>query len=209
MSVIDRLSSSLGRRDQGPNQELAAELCETRSRADIEEVVANLSNEDRRIQSDCIGVLYEIGYIDPDLIAPYAGDFLALLRSRNNRLVWGAMAALSSIAGRQADQIYEQLDLVLEAIDKGSVITVDGGISVLAGVATANEDYESRIVPYLLEHLRTCRPKEVAQHAERAAVAVNTRNRDEFIQVLEGRLEDLSETQQTRLRRLMRKLMIE
>jgi len=209
MSVIDRLSSSLGRRDQGPNQELAAELCETRSRADIEEVVANLSNEDRRIQSDCIGVLYEIGYIDPDLIAPYAGDFLALLRSRNNRLVWGAMAALSSIAGRQADQIYEQIDLVLEVIEKGSVITVDGGISVLAGVATANEDYESRIVPYLLEHLRTCRPKEVAQHAERAAVAVNTRNRDEFIQVLEGRLEDLSETQQTRLRRLMRKLMIE
>ena len=209
MSVIDRLSSSLGRRGDAANKELAAELAQTQNRDEIAELVANLSNKDRRIQSDCVKTLYELGYIDPGLIAPYVDDFFPLLRSRNNRLVWGGMIALSTIATLQPDCIYDRIDDVLEAIDRGSVITVDAGISVLVHLAAANPDYEERMVPILLAHLRTCRPKEVAHHAERAAVAVNTRNRNEFIQVLEGRLEDLSETQQTRLRRLLRKLMIE
>ncbi|RMG40594.1 MAG: hypothetical protein D6732_03190, partial [Methanobacteriota archaeon] len=41
MSVISRLATSLGRRDDVPNQELAKELVETQARADIAELVAN------------------------------------------------------------------------------------------------------------------------------------------------------------------------
>jgi hypothetical protein len=87
MSVISRLASALGRRDDVPNQELARELAETKVVEDIRELVVNLQNRDRKIQSDCIKVLYEIGYIASELIAEYAEDFLALLRNRNNRLV--------------------------------------------------------------------------------------------------------------------------
>ncbi|NUQ06049.1 MAG: hypothetical protein HUU31_19320 [Anaerolineae bacterium] len=45
-------------------------------------------------------MLYEIGYAVPDLIADYAADFLALLGSRDNRMVWGGMTALGVIADR-------------------------------------------------------------------------------------------------------------
>jgi len=69
MSVIDRLASSLGRRDSVPNQELAQELSKTKNADEIRELIENLNNKDRKIQSDCIKVLYEIGYIAPELIA--------------------------------------------------------------------------------------------------------------------------------------------
>ena len=51
-----------------------------------------------KIASDCIKTLYEVGYLKPELIAPYVGDFLKLIKSRENRLVWGGMLALSTIA---------------------------------------------------------------------------------------------------------------
>ena len=73
MSVINRLATTLGRRDDVPNRELARELAETKAVEDIRELVANLQNRDRKIQSDCIKVLYEVGYIAPELIAEY-GD---------------------------------------------------------------------------------------------------------------------------------------
>ena len=89
MSVITRLAFALGRRDDVPNQELAKELAVARAVDGVRELVANLQHPDRNIQSDCIKVLYEIGYIAPELIAEYVEEFLALLKSKNNRLVWG------------------------------------------------------------------------------------------------------------------------
>ncbi|MBU0491418.1 MAG: hypothetical protein KKA73_06000 [Chloroflexi bacterium] len=208
MSVLDRLSSSLGHQDDGPNKELAAELGQARdpdaAAAAVAELVAGLDDPDRRVQGDCIKVLYEVGYICPDLIAPYASQFLDLLTSRNNRLVWGAMIALSTIADQQAAAIYAQLDRVLGAIARGSVITVDAGITVLARVAAADPAYAARLVPYLLEHLRTCRPQSVALHAETCAVAVNAGNRSQFSAVLRQRLAGLNPAPQARVKRLLR-----
>ena len=86
MSVINRLAHSLGRRDEVPNQELARDLAAKKNIAAIKEIVENLANKDKNIQADCIKVLYEIGVIDPDLIADYAEDFVKLLMSKNNRL---------------------------------------------------------------------------------------------------------------------------
>ncbi|MHB2149698.1 hypothetical protein ACX8XP_11630 [Calditrichota bacterium LG25] len=82
MSVIERLASSLGRRDDVPNQELARELANRKANDEIRQLVENLKNPQRNIQSDCIKVLYEIGYLAPELIAPYAANFLELLKSK-------------------------------------------------------------------------------------------------------------------------------
>jgi hypothetical protein len=43
----------------------------------------------------------------------------------------------------------------------GAGVTVDNGVKVLAAVAAANENYRTELLPYLLQHLRTCRPKDV------------------------------------------------
>jgi hypothetical protein len=88
MSVLNRLASSLRRRDEVPNQELARDLASNRDKAGIREIAENLRNKDKNIQADCIKVLYEIGHLEPELIADYTEDFAKCLKSKNNRLVW-------------------------------------------------------------------------------------------------------------------------
>jgi hypothetical protein len=88
MSVTQKLATSLGRRDEVPNQELARDVAAREDKAAIKELVENLSHKSKDIQNDCIKVLYEVGYEKPKLIAPYLKDFLALLGSKNNRLQW-------------------------------------------------------------------------------------------------------------------------
>ena len=147
MSVLNRIAHFQNRRDEVPNQELARELAEKKDREGIREIAENLWNKDKRIQADCIKVLYEIGYIDPSLIADFAKDYLKLLRNRNNRLVWGAMIALSTIATLKADVIFDHLKEILRAFEQGSVITVDAGVLTLAGVASARHEYRPGYFP--------------------------------------------------------------
>jgi hypothetical protein len=192
MSVIDKLAHSLGRRDEVPNQELARDLVAKNDKKGIREVAENLWNKDKHIQADCIKVLYEVGLIEPKLIADYAEDFVKLLKSRNNRLVWGGMTALAGVAKANPDAVFKHFDAIKKAKETGSVITVDNAISTLAYTAAANSKYNQPIFPYLLKHLSGCRPKEVPQHSEKALPAVNTSNKKEFIKVLEKRMEDLS-----------------
>ena len=96
--MIEKLAFSLGRNDELPNIELAQQLCKENNAEGIKEIVEGLKNKDKRIANDCIKVLYEIGDKNPALIAEYADVFINLLNSRSNRLVWGSMTALASIA---------------------------------------------------------------------------------------------------------------
>lgn len=204
MSVLHQIAYFQDRRDEVPNQDLAHRLVAARDQTGIQEIAANLWNENAAIQSDCIKVLYEIGYLDPQLITPYAGDFLKLLHSRHNRLVWGAMLALSTIAYLAADAIAPQRAAIQQAMEQGSVITVDAGVETLAKLASTSAQRRQEIFPYLLEHLRTCRPKDVPQHAEKTVLAVNASNRDEFIRTLEQRLPHMSASQAARVRRVIK-----
>ena len=206
MTVIDKLACSLGRNDEIPNQELANELCRERDSESIKELVQCLFNGTTAIKNDGIKVLYEIGESQPELISSYVGDFIKLLNNKNNRLVWGAMTALSTIATINPDKIFKNIDLIFEVIKKGSVITVDNGVSVLAKVGSMNKEYEKKVLPFLLEHLETCRPKEVAQHSERSMIMANSGNKSEFHKVLEKRLDYLTPSQQTRVKKVIKKI---
>lgn len=192
MSALDKLSHSLGRRDEVPNVELARALAAKKDRKGIREIAENLWHKDKNIQADCIKVLYEVGAIEPKLIAEYAGDFVKCLKSRNNRLVWGGMTALSEVAKADPEAVFKYLDAIKKAKETGSVITVDNAISTLAYTAAGNKKYSGAIFPYLLKHLSSCRPKEVPQHAEKTLPAVDASNKADFVKVLEKRMEDLS-----------------
>jgi len=132
---------------------------------------------------------------------------LRLLKSRNNRMVWGSMIALSTIASLKADEIFLQHEQIKRAIDAGSVITQDNGVKTLAALAAQKEEYRQVLIPYLLTHLKTCQPKDVPQRAESISLAIDAPNRTEFVQVLEIRMEELSAAQATRLKKLIRELM--
>jgi hypothetical protein len=204
MSVINRLAYSQNRRDEVPNQELARDLAARKDKAGICEIAENLWNKDKNIQADCIKVLYEVGYIEPALIASYAEDFVKLLKSKNNRLVWGGMIALAEAAKANPGAVFKHFDEIKKAKEAGSVITVDNSIAALAHTAAAKAEYNKVIFPYLLKHLSGCRPKEVAQHSEKTLPAVNADNKGEFIKVLEIRSEDLSGAGLTRVKKVIK-----
>jgi hypothetical protein len=204
MSVLDRIAFYQNRRDEVPNQELARRLAAAKDTAGVQEIAENLWNKNKNIQSDCIKVLYEIGYLDPELIAGYAGDFLKLLISKNNRMVWGALIALGTIADRRPHEIWAKIDDVVQTVDHGTVITVVWGVKVLAAVAAADEDYSRKIFPILIAQLRKCIPRDVPTHAENMLCTVNAGNQPEFLAVLAARQPELSTAQLTRLKKVIR-----
>ncbi|HKY55255.1 MAG TPA: hypothetical protein VJM08_13150 [Anaerolineales bacterium] len=204
MSILNRLATSLGRRDEVPNQELARDLAAKKDKEGIGEIAENLWNNDKNIQADCIKVLYEMGRIEPKLITDYTADFVKLLRSKNNRLAWGAMTALAEVAKADPNTVFQHLDVIKKAKETGSVITVDNAISALAYTAAANKNYNDAIFPYLLKHLSSCRPKEVPQHSEKTLPAVNASNKTDFIKVLEKRIEDLSGSGLSRVKKVIK-----
>ena len=52
MSVINELSCKQGRKDEVPNKELAKKLVNNKDKNGIKEIIVNLWNKDRNIQSD-------------------------------------------------------------------------------------------------------------------------------------------------------------
>ena len=206
MSVLSEIAHLQGRRDEVPNQLLAHKLANHKDTVGIREIADNLWHKDRNIQADCIKVLYEVGYLDPTLITAYADDFLKLLPSKNNRMVWGAMTALSTIAPLAADVLSKHVPQIQQAMQRGSVITVDRAVSVLAAIAASSEKQRKLLFPVLLKHLVDCRAKEVPQHAERALAAVNRANKHAFADVLTSRMTEFTPTQATRIRKLLRQI---
>ena len=205
-TAIELIACNLDRNDEAPNIELAEKLCENMDKKGIREIADGFKADDQVVASDCIKVLYEIGYRKPELIAAYTDEFITALSGRNNRLVWGSMIALSCIAPVDQDVIYGRLPEIISAYQKGSVITVDNSISVFANLCKANGAYRERIFPILIEHLENCRAKEIPQHAERIAVCIDPGNGEEFIGALEARIDELTDTQKTRVMKLIKKL---
>jgi hypothetical protein len=204
MSALEQIAHFQNRRDEVPNQELARRLAAKKDRAGIREIAQNLFNKDKAIQADCIKVLYEVGYINPSLVAEYAEDFVKLLRSKNNRMVWGGMIALGIVAALKPDVVLEHLEEIKRAMSAGSVITVDNAVQALAGAASRGDKYSKAMFPWLLQHLKSCRPKEVPQHSERALAAVNAGNKAKFLGVLNERLGDLSGSGLARVKKVIR-----
>jgi hypothetical protein len=203
--MIEKLACKLGRRDEEPNIELAIYLCEQEDQSGIAEIVNGLDEKDKAVVNDCIKVLYEIGYRKPELIAEYAPVFVSNLLSKNNRLAWGSMIALGTVADLSADEIFPKLAVVKAAYEKGSVITIDNSISVFAKMCKADEEYEKEIFPIIINHLKNCRSKEIPQHAERALVCINAANVQEFVDVLEERKPALSAPQLKRVEKVIKK----
>lgn len=205
MTIIDKLATSLGRKDEGPNQELAKYIANEDDREAVKELVDNLYNRDKNIQSDCIKVLYEIGDFKPSLITEYVKEFVALLDHRNNRLVWGAMTALDAITLENPEAIYSTLAKIVDVADNGSVITRDHGVHILIKLCSV-KPYADRAFALLIEQLKSCPTNQLPMYAENAISIVNDTNKAVFIETLLSRLDDIEkDTKRKRVEKLIKK----
>jgi hypothetical protein len=205
MSAINRIAFYLDRRDEVPNKDLARDRAATHEIAGIAEIAGHLRDKNKSVASDCIGVLYHVGYSNPELIQGYVAHFLDLLHSRENRMVWGGMIALATIAGLQAPAIWSRVDEVIAAVGQGTLITVVWGVKTLGRLAAADGEYRQFIFPVLLQILRTCIPRDVSMHAESILPAVDGANRQQFLDALASRQPELSPSQLAKVRRIVKK----
>ena len=166
MSILEQLSSSTGARGEQLEIALAAQLVTHPDPQAVADLVDGLTRGPDRLRGDCVKVLYELGKLNPDAISAYVQQFLSLLRQKNNRLVWGGMIALATIAPRVPQFIFTASDEILRVMERGSVITRDAGVAALAEAARTSANYRDKLLPVLCDILRSCRPSSVAQYAE-------------------------------------------
>jgi len=208
MTAIERISFYQNVRDEKPNQLLARGLADDFDIDGIKEIVSYLSDKNPNVRSDCLKVLYEIGYIDPTLIAPYVDIFLKLLENKQNRMVWGGMIALSTIAKIVPEIVWIEIEKVMDAIKGGSVITVVSGVKVLSEVAAHDQRYSEKIFPVLTDLLETCIPRDVPTYSENMLGCINNENKQLILRILEARESELSKAQMTRMKRVIKKIQL-
>ena len=206
MTYIEKIAYHLNRRDEVPNQELAAILAEGENREGIAEIASYLDDKNKAIQSDCIKVMYTIGYTAPQLITDYADTFIRFLDSKQNRMVWGAMIALSTIAEIVPEKIWPHQAKIVSLVETGTVITNVAGVRTLINLAKASDPYYASLIDELLRLQRECRSVDFAKRAEEMWSVVRSDHIVAYKKILEERLPTLSSAAQKRLVRVIKKL---
>lgn len=206
MTVISRLASALNRRDEVPNQELAIEIAANADGGAVTELIENLSHKSKDVRHDCIKVLYEIGGRAPSLIAAYAGQFAALLDSKDNRMQWGGMTALNTIAHERPDIVFTSIPKLAAVADKGSVITRDNFVAILIKLSGIPA-YSGQTLPLLNEQMLSCPPNQLPMYAENALPVIEAAHKAEFIRTLTSRLGDFEkESKRKRVEKVLKRL---
>ncbi len=204
MSVLDRFSSSMGRRDQGPNQSIAAEISRGVDVELLEEVISATDHATPAIANDAVMTLMVVAEHRPEMLKPHVTHLFSLLQSTASRQVWGSMIALSHLKEICWKEIYDNLGLILDTMDKGSVVARDHGYSLL--VALYEQDPEC-LWPLMKEQLLKCPPNQFGQYVEKTMPVILQKDLPGLVQVVEVRLEEFdNEYHRKRALKNLRKL---
>jgi hypothetical protein len=203
-NVLEKLASALGRREEEPNIALAEELTHQRDVNAIQLLVDNLTNNNKKIQNDCIKVLYEIGASKPDLIAGHLPKFIEYLNSKNNRLQWGAMTAIATIADYTPGDVYGFLPQIIIAANQGSVITRDQAVEILIKLCQTPTK-KVNTFDLLMQLLAKSALNQLPMYAEKVVAIVNPENKNIFLDVLKNRIDSIEkESKRKRIEKVLR-----
>jgi hypothetical protein len=115
------------------------------------------------------------------------------------------MTALGTIASVNPKAVYSLLPRIMEAAEKGSVITRDHAVRILI-ILYSHKPYTANVFPLLIEQLVSCPTNHLAMYAENAAPLIIEKNRAHFFKAIHGRLKELEkESQRKRIEKLIKK----
>ena len=111
------------------------------------------------------------------------------------------MIAIDMIASVNPKGVFDLLPSIQKTIDKGSVITIDHGVGILAKLSS-HQDFSKKTFPLLIDQLAKCPIKQLPMYAEKSLVTINQTNKKQFAEFLESRLLEIDkESQKKELKR--------
>lgn len=189
--VAARLSSSLGRRDEGPNRALADEVARRRDAASVAQLVKLCRDSKAALRRDAAKALAALAERAPELVAPHASSFGELLDTREGVVVWSAMETLSRMAAVDSDAVFALLPQVLGAAECGSVIARDHAVRMLVRFA-ADPSKRARALEPLARILRTCPALQFPSYVEMTLPVVPPTRAQEFDAIVRKRARELT-----------------
>lgn len=204
--IQEKLASFLGRRDENPNIELAQLISNNKDSQAVKDLVLLLKGKSKDFQNDSIKVLYEVAEHTPELISDFIQDFIDALKSKNNRLQWGAMTALKKITPINAEQIFKNILVLEQATEQGSVITRDNFIEILA-ILLDEKEYADLIFPMILKQLKNCPTNQLPMYTEILAPKITSVTCKSFQETVSSRLNEIDkESKRKRIEKVLKKL---
>lgn len=116
------------------------------------------------------------------------------------------MTAIDSITTECPDKIYKDINRILEASDKGSVITKDHAVGIVIKLAGIKA-YANNCLELLLGQLQSCPPNQLPMYAENALPVIPVNYKNKFISLLHNRMDDMEkESKRKRIEKMIKKL---
>lgn len=190
IDVEELILESIKRRDEKVNIELAVLISTANDSKSVSKLFELLNNSKKEIQYDCIKTIYEIGARNPELISPHLNELLPYLKSKNNRLVWGAMTSISSVASMIPTKIFPVLPEIIDGSERGSVIAKDHAMKILRTLAEVKK-YQNEIIPLMLEQLKLAPDNQFPSYALLISEVIDKLNSNHFVQIISVRIKTI------------------
>ncbi len=205
-SIVEQLATSRGRRDEAPNIELADRIVQNRDKRAIVQLVDLATSGAPPIRYDAIKALFETARHAPDLVLPHLPALLALLDDPLNRILWATLQILDVLTPLAPEKIMAELDRILDAADRSSVVAKDKLMSILTRL-NADPRFAELVTPTILLRLAHAAPNQFPTYAENAAMTIGTSHRAELARIIKTRMTAIaSPTRRKRLEKVLKKL---
>jgi hypothetical protein len=205
--LLSRLAVSMQRTDEMPNLELAAELVITEDTEAVKLLIAVLERHDLEHAPDAARVLCEVGTRAPEMLLKHVDKLLALCDESQREVLPYTMYAISPVAHRHAETLWDMRDLFWSALadlTQPTDMAQAGAVRLLSSLCAAGADYARTLAGGLVDLLGKCMPKDVAFFAESVLPALGTAHSHRAKPVLDRRMKELTPAEVARLRRAVR-----
>jgi hypothetical protein len=116
------------------------------------------------------------------------------------------MTAINTITLEKPKLIYNVLSKIIDAADKGSVITKDYAVNILIRLCSVKQ-YADEAFPLLIKQLSNSPGNQLPMYAERAIPIISNNNKKLFIKTLSERLNDIDkDTKRKRIEMVIKKV---
>lgn len=205
--VLGRLAVAMNRHDDMPNQELAANIVFHLDHEAVGILVGAIERADDVHASDAARVLCEVGTRDEELLHPVQERLVTLCQEGPNAMLPFAMYALSPIAERVGEQLWDMRELLWSVLQDGAEhaeMARAAAVRLLSALCASGPDYARTLAGGLVDLLGKCLPKDVALYAESVLPALGAAHSHRAKPVLDRRMKELTPAEVARLRRAVR-----